>query len=270
MSKYGTPNSSDGRRSLVGERALITGGTRGIGLATVELFLAEGSSVVFCGRDAELGQEVQAGLEQRAAGRSAFVACDVSDEAQVASLVGHCVDGFGPPTIVVNNAGLNANFNATEMSSEDWDQFFAIDLKASWLTSKHALPHMVEAGRGSIVNVSSIHGFVSLPGFFPYGAAKSGLIGLTRNLALDYGSHGIRVNVVCPGFTRTRLVQESIDLAEDKAEAEATMIAGVALGRMAEADEIASVIRFLASDEASYITGASLLVDGGLTARRAG
>jgi NAD(P)-dependent dehydrogenase (short-subunit alcohol dehydrogenase family) len=129
---------------------------------------------------------------------------------------------------------------------------------------------MIKAGRGSIINVSSIHGLVSLEGFFPYGAAKAGLLGLTRNLALDYGPIGIRVNAVCPGFTRTRLVQESIDRNDDKGDAESKMVAGVALRRIAEPNEIANVIAFLASEEASYVTGATILVDGGLTARRSG
>ena len=172
--------------------------------------------------------------------------------------------------MLVNNAGVNANFDSTEMTSDQWDDFFAVDLKAAWVTAKHVVPGMRAAGRGTIVNVASIHGVASLPGFFPYAAAKSGLIGLTRSMALDYGADGIRVNVVCPGFTRTRLVQDSIDRHADRAAAEAAMIRGVALGRIAEPGEVAAVIAFLASDDASYISGASLLVDGGLTARRAG
>jgi NAD(P)-dependent dehydrogenase (short-subunit alcohol dehydrogenase family) len=256
-----------GAASLHDRTAIVTGGTMGIGLATVELFLEHGARVAFCARDAELGASVE---ERLGSDRARFVRCDVGDETNVAQLVETCADALGPPTVLVNNAGVNANFDAREMSSDEWDRFFAIDLKSSWLTAKHVLGHMQAAGGGSIVNVSSIHGFVSLPGFFPYGAAKSGLVGLTRNLALDYGPEGIRVNVVCPGFTRTRLVQESIDLADDREEAERQMVAGVALGRMAEPREVAEVIRFLASDEASYVTGASLLVDGGLTARRAG
>jgi NAD(P)-dependent dehydrogenase (short-subunit alcohol dehydrogenase family) len=255
------------RDSLAGEIAIVTGGTRGIGQATVELFLREGAAVVFCGRDEEAGRALK---EQLGDSEVAFQRCDVSHDQDVAHMVSACTQRFGPPTVLVNNAGVNANFDAIEMTDQQWDDFFGVDLKASWLTSKHVLAHMRQTGRGSIVNVSSIHGFVTLEGFFPYAAAKSGLLGLTRSLALDYGRHGIRVNAVCPGFTRTRLVQESIDLNEDPVAAERGMLAGVALGRIAEPSEVASVIRFFASRESSYVTGASLLVDGGLTARRAG
>jgi NAD(P)-dependent dehydrogenase (short-subunit alcohol dehydrogenase family) len=266
------------RGSLSGRVAVITGGgggrgrappahRRGIGRATVELFLAAGASVVFCGRDAAVGDAVAAQLSPSPV---AFVAADVALEADVARVVEHAAARFGPPTIVVNNAGVNANFDATTMTSDGWDRFFAIDLKASWLTVKHAVPHMRATGGGAIVNVSSIHGFATLPGFFPYAAAKSGLVGLTRSLALDHGPDGVRVNCVAPGFTRTRLVQDSIDRAPDPSANEARMVRGVALGRIAEPIEVARAIRFLASDEASYVTGASLLVDGGLTARRAG
>jgi NAD(P)-dependent dehydrogenase (short-subunit alcohol dehydrogenase family) len=253
--------------SLAGATAIVTGGSRGIGLATLELFADEGANVVFCGRDAGVGREV----EDRLSGRPvAFVAADVAEEADVQRLVAATVERFGPPTLLINNAGLNANFAATEMTSAEWDSFFAVDLKASWLTAKHVVPHMRAAHGGAIVNVSSIHAFATLDGFFPYAAAKAGLVGLTRSLALDLGPDGIRVNCVAPGFTRTRLVQESIDRADDPDGNEAAMVAGVALGRIAEPIEVARVIRFLASGEASYVTGASLLVDGGLTARRAG
>jgi NAD(P)-dependent dehydrogenase (short-subunit alcohol dehydrogenase family) len=255
-------------RTLAGEIAIVTGGSRGIGKAVVELFAAHGASVAFCGRDQLVGQ--QAANELAEHGRVAFQRADVASEADVAALVQACVASFGAPTILVNNAGVNANYDAVEMTGEEWDRFFGIDLKAAWLAAKHVLPHMKRAGRGSIVNVSSLHGFATLDGFFPYAAAKSGLVGLTRSLALDYGPHGIRVNVVAPGFIRTRLVQESIDRSHDRAAAEQAMVGGVALGRIGYPSEIANVVRFLASDEASYVTGASLLVDGGLIARRAG
>lgn len=255
--------------SLAGEVAIVTGGSRGIGQAIVELFAREGAAVVFCGRDREAGRAVEEALG--GAGLPvAFRVADVACEQDLADLVAMCCERFAPPSLLINNAGVNANFDATEMSEQEWDRFFAIDLKAAWLAAKHVLPHMKRAGRGSIVNISSLHGFVTLEGFFPYAAAKSGLLGLTRSLALDYGPHGIRVNCVAPGFIRTRLVQESIDRNEDRAAAERAMTAGVALGRIGDPAEVAQVVRFLACDESSYVTGASLLVDGGLTARRAG
>jgi NAD(P)-dependent dehydrogenase (short-subunit alcohol dehydrogenase family) len=255
-------------QSLAGDVAIVTGGSRGIGKDIVELFAEHGASVAFCGRDEEVGR--RAASELQADAHVVFERADVASERDVVALVQTCVDGFGPPTILVNNAGVNASYDAVEMAEDEWDRFFAIDLKAAWLTAKHVLPHMKRAGRGAIVNVSSLHGFATLDGFFPYAAAKSGLVGLTRSLALDYGPHGIRVNVVAPGFVDTRLVQESIDRAHDRRGAEAAMVRAVALGRIGDPREIASVVRFLASDEASYVTGASLLVDGGLTARRAG
>jgi NAD(P)-dependent dehydrogenase (short-subunit alcohol dehydrogenase family) len=194
----------------------------------------------------------------------------VSREADVRNLVAACVERLGAPTLLVNNAGVNATFEAVSMTEAEWDAFFAVDLKAAWLCAKHALPHLVEAGGASIVNVSSIHAAVTRESFFPYAAAKSGLVGLTRSLALDYGPHGVRVNCVCPGFTRTRLVEESLELSADREAAEREMVAAVALGRIADPSEVASVIAFLASPDAGYMTGATLFVDGGLTARRAG
>jgi NAD(P)-dependent dehydrogenase (short-subunit alcohol dehydrogenase family) len=246
----------------------VTGGTRGIGRAIVELFHRHGAAVAFCGREAAAGRRALDELGDDDG--LAFQAADVSVQADVAGLVEACARRLGPPSILVNNAGVNANYDAVEMTEQEWDRFFGIDLKASWLACKYVLPHMRRASRGSIVNVSSLHGFATLEGFFPYAAAKSGLVGLTRSLALDWGRYGIRVNVVAPGFVRTRLVQESIERSDDRAGAEAAMAGAVALGRIGAPEEVAHVVRFLASEEASYVTGASLLVDGGLTARRAG
>ena len=259
---------SSGSLSLDGEVAIVTGGSRGIGRAIVELLAREGAAVMFCGRDEAAGRAVEEELADRLP--VAFQSADVASERDIAGLVETCCARFDVPSLLVNNAGVNANFDATEMTEEQWDRFFAVDLKAAWLAAKHVLPHMKRAGSGSIVNISSLHGFVTLEGFFPYAAAKSGLLGLTRSLALDYGPYGIRVNCVAPGFIRTRLVQDSIDRHEDRAAAEQAMTAGVALGRIGDPDEVAQVVRFLASQESSYVTGASLLVDGGLTARRAG
>ncbi len=213
----------------------------------------------FCGRSSP---------DFEVADRAFFVPADVASEDDVRALVDACVARFGAPTVLVNNAGRNANYSATALTEAEWDAFMATDLKSAWLCAKHVLPWMGEGG--AIVNVSSIHAAVTLDGFFPYAAAKAGLVGLTRSLALDYGPRGIRVNCVCPGFTDTRLVRESMARADDPAAAERAMVAGVALGRIATPAEVAATIAFLASDDASYVTGATLFVDGGLTARRAG
>ncbi len=256
---------SDGA-SLDGEIAIVTGGARGIGEAVVEVFVAHGASVVFCDLDADLGRAV----EQRVGDRARFVRADVSSEADVAAMAETCTTAFGPASILVNNAGVNANFDATTMTGDDWDRFMGVDLKSAWLGAKYVLPHMREVGRGAIVNVASMHALATLEGFFPYAAAKSGLVGMTRSLALDFGPHGIRVNAVAPGYVRTRLVQASIDRNPDPNAAEQSIVRGIALRRIGQPVEIANAIRFLASDDASYITGTTLHIDGGVTARRAG
>lgn len=254
---------------LTGGVALVTGGSRGIGRATVHRLGRAGARVAFCGRDEQVGAE--ATEEFTAAGLDTlYLPCDVGDEDSVREFVAAARAHYGPATVLVNNAGVNAIHDAETMTGQEWDAFFAVDLKSAWLTVKYVLADMKAARGGSIVNVSSLHGFVTTPNFFPYAAAKSGLLGLTRSMALDFGPWGIRVNCVAPGFVRTRLVQESIDRFEDRTAAEADMVRGVALGRLGEPAEIAEVIAFLASPAAGYVTGASLLVDGGLTARRAG
>lgn len=252
--------------SLEGEIAIVTGGARGIGKAVVEAFVASGASVVFCDLDPDLGTSV----EQEVGERAKFMAADVSSEAAIADVADACTKAFGPATILVNNAGVNANFDATTMTGEEWDRFMGVDLKSAWLGAKYVLPHMRDVGRGAIVNVASMHALATLEGFFPYAAAKSGLIGMTRSLALDWGPHGIRVNAVAPGYVRTRLVQDSIDRNPDPVAAEQSMVRGIALRRIGEPAEIANVIRFLASDDASYVSGTTIHIDGGVTARRAG
>lgn len=255
-----------------GEVALVTGGARGIGLATVARLASEGAVVVACDLDVddELADAALATLPAALRAQVRIRTCDVRDETAIAELAAWCAAEVGHVSVLVNNAGVNLTFDSTTMTSTEWDDAFAVDLKAAWLMAKHTVPAMRAAGRGAIVNVASIHAVATLEGFFPYGAAKAGLVGLTRNMALDYGPWGVRANAVCPGFTRTRLVQESIDRNADPAAAEAAMVQGVALRRIAEPHEIAATIAFLASDDAAYVTGAALLVDGGLTARRAG
>jgi NAD(P)-dependent dehydrogenase (short-subunit alcohol dehydrogenase family) len=250
--------------NLEGRVAFVTGGARGIGRASVERLQTAGAAVVFCDIDDEAGREVGQALTDGPAPVE-FAHCDVTSEAEVASTVAATIQRFGTVDILVANAGIDAPFDAAAMSDDEWESFFAIDLKSVWLCAKHALPQMRERRRGAIVTIASIHAFVTSTGKFPYAAAKSGVVGLTKSLALDEAKYGIRVNAVCPGYTRTRML--GIESADDPEGTEREMAAIHPLGRIGEPIEIANVVAFLASDEASFITGASILVDGGLSAR---
>jgi NAD(P)-dependent dehydrogenase (short-subunit alcohol dehydrogenase family) len=246
--------------------AVVTGGAQGIGRAIVERLSAGGATVVFLDVDEGRGQELASDLET-AGSPVDFRHCDVTDESQVAAAFGATIERHGGVDVLVNNAGINAHFDAAAMTVDEWEHVFAIDLRGPWLCSKHALPSMREARGGSIVNIASIHAFMTTPGMFPYAAAKSGLLGLTRNLALDEARHGIRVNAVCPGFVETRLVEDWLESQPDPVAARREVLEVQPLGRIGKPEEIASLVAFLASDEAGFITGASILIDGGLSAR---
>jgi NAD(P)-dependent dehydrogenase (short-subunit alcohol dehydrogenase family) len=248
---------------LAGKVALVTGGARGIGRAIVEKFAADGASVTFLDLDDEGGR--RAARDLAAAGpRVEFRRADVTEEADVRRAIEEVAAAQGSIDVLVNNAGVNAYFDATEMTEAEWDRVFAVDLKGAWLCAKHALRAMKRAGRGSIVNIASIHATLTIPGMFPYAAAKSGIVGLTRSLALDYAPMGIRVNAVLPGWTRTRLVEEWFAMQPDPAEAERRVVSVHPLRRIATPAEIANLVAFVASDEASAITGAALAADCGL------
>jgi NAD(P)-dependent dehydrogenase (short-subunit alcohol dehydrogenase family) len=252
--------------TLDGRVALVTGGAHGIGRACLERLHAAGAAVVSCDIDADAGSAAVAALADGPA-PVAFFECDVTSEGQTAAATAYAIDRFGSIDVVVANAGIDRPFDAATMTEQEWDDFLAVDLKSVWLTVKHALPQMRERRRGSIVTIASVHAFVTSKGKFPYAGAKSGVVGLTRSIALDNAEYQIRANAVCPGYVRTRMVMRGIESSDDSDEAEQEMLAIQPLGRIAEPSEIANVVAFLASDEASFVTGASILVDGGLSAR---
>jgi len=171
---------------LKGQSALVTGGGSGIGRATVEKFVAEGARVALLDRDEAAGRSTMDALEGR--GEILFYRADVTSESDVEKAIARAAEQLGGVDILVNNAGVNTYFDATRMTEAEWDAVFAVDLKGAWLCCKHALPLMLRAGVGSIVNIASIHATLTIAGMFPYAAAKSGLIGLTRSLALDCAS----------------------------------------------------------------------------------
>ncbi|MFZ4496344.1 MAG: SDR family NAD(P)-dependent oxidoreductase [Candidatus Nanopelagicales bacterium] len=238
---------------------IVTGAAQGIGFATVESLVLAGYSVI----GLDLLPPVEPWTLQDTNPQPVWHLCDVTDEAAIAEVVAPLSDVVG----LVNCAGIASYANPVEMSEEHWDRVFAVDLKSCWLVAKHVIPHMVKKGQGSIVNVSSIHARLTVPGMFPYAAAKSGVIGLTRSLALDLAPEGIRVNAVSPGWTRTRLVDEYFQKQTDPDEALRHVLSVLPLGRMAEPREIADVITFLISESSTAITGAEINVDVGLGAR---
>jgi NAD(P)-dependent dehydrogenase (short-subunit alcohol dehydrogenase family) len=239
----------------------VTGGARGIGLAIVERLREEGAHVALLDVDDVRGRDEAARLCVD------FHHADVTSELDVSAAIDAFLSKYTRIDVLVNNAGVNAYFDAATMTEQEWEQVFAVDLKGAWLCAKHALPHMRANAGGAIINVASIHSFMTTRGMFPYAAAKSALLGLTRSLALDYGRDGIRVNAVCPGFVRTALVNEWLALQPDPPAAEQALLANHPLGRIGTPAEIASLVAFLASDESTYVTGAAWLIDGGLSAR---
>ena len=249
---------------LAGKVAVVTGGAQGIGRAIVEKLAREGARVCFLDRDEAAGAMT---LREIGDPGVSFTRADITREKEVAAAMEEVGRAGGRLDVLVNNAGINAYFDAAAMTEAEWDSVFAVDLKGAWLCCKHALPMMKRQGGGSIVNIASIHASLTMAGMFPYAAAKSGLVGLTRSLALDYAPANIRVNAVLPGWTRTRLVEEWFRRQPDPAEAERKVLAVHPLGRLATPMEVANLVAFVASDEASAITGAALAVDGGLGAR---
>jgi len=248
---------------LTGKIILVTGGARGIGRAVVDRCLADQAVVTLLDRDADAGRRAVA--ELAAPGNEVhFIQTDVTREADVESAVRAVLARHGRIDVLVNNAGINAYFDAAAMTEAQWDAVFAVDLKGAWLCAKHVLPGMRDRRAGSIVNIASIHATLTIAGMFPYAAAKSGLVGLTRSLALDCAPLGIRVNAVSPGWTRTHLVEEWFSQQPNPAEAETSVMRAHPMRRIATPAEIANVVAFVASDEASAMTGASVAVDCGL------
>ncbi len=248
--------------------AVVTGAGRGIGEATARRLCADGAAVGLLDFDVEALSGVADDL-QAAGHRVLPVRTDVRVAAEVEAAVRSVVETFGGLDAVVNNAGVNARFDAVAMSEDDWDNVFSVDLKAAWLVARATLPHLLKSSRGAMVNISSIHARLTSAGVFPYPAAKAAVEGLTRSLALDYGPRGVRVNAVAPGWTRTALVEEWLARQDDPDQALADVVRVSPLGHMAEPADVAAVVGFLLGPGARAMTGTVVAVDCGMSARAA-
>ena len=253
-------------KNLAGRHIFVTGGAQGIGEAIVRDCAVRGATVSFVDLNEQSGAECAKRLQDDGLLVS-FAQCDITDARALERVMADMESKLGGFAGVVNNAGRNSSADAVEMTEDEWDDFFDLDLKASWLTCKFALPSMRTAGAGSIVNIASVHAHMSYPNYCHYAAAKSGLLGLTRNLALNEGPRGIRVNTVSPGYTMTPLLQawfESVPGSKERA------LEVHPLGKFGQPTDVAAAVSFLLSDDAGNISGADLRVDGALTARFAG
>lgn len=245
--------------------ALITGGTSGIGRATALLFAQQGARVVITGRDEARGREVVAEVEA-AGGTILFVRCDVRFADQCRRAVEETMRTFGQLDILFNNAGVFYPNTAIECSEEEWDLTVDICLKGTFLMSKYTLPIMIAQGSGVIINNASGWGLVGGDGAAAYCAAKGGVVLLTKAMAVDHSRQGVRVNCVCPGDVDTPML---VNDAQKRGMAWTDYLASAAnrpMGRIGQPEEIAQAVLFLASEDASFVTGAILAVDGGGTA----
>jgi NAD(P)-dependent dehydrogenase (short-subunit alcohol dehydrogenase family) len=251
---------------LDGKVAIVTGAGRGIGRAIARLFAAEGSAVVVAARTVSEGEATVA-LIREAGGEARFIQTDVGLDAQVRRLVAETVDDHGRLDVLVNNAGVGGPGKPlVETDEAEWDRVMDTNLKGCYLGMRYAIPHMKAGSGGAIVNVSSVLAGQTLPGCAAYTASKAAIIGLTKAVALEVGRDGIRVNCIQPGSTDTPMMWDGLT-DDERREIEPLVAAAAPLGAVGKPDEIARVALFLVTDASSFMTGASLLVDGGLLTR---
>jgi NAD(P)-dependent dehydrogenase (short-subunit alcohol dehydrogenase family) len=249
---------------LQGKVAIVTGGGSGIGRATSLAFAREGARVMVADLIVDGGEETVKMIHS-AGGGAVFVRTDVSKAQEVKAMVDKAIEAYGQLDCACNNAGITSSgVSVSRCTEESWDRIIAINLKSVFLCMKYELPKMLKSGGGSIVNTSSVMGLVADGGHPAYAASKHGVIGLTKTAAIQYAKAGIRVNAVCPGIIRTPMSEKSF---ADNPEMKAAAIAMQPMDRFAEPEEVAQAIVWLCTNEASFITGHALPIDGGYVAR---
>ncbi len=245
--------------------ALITGGAYGIGRGIVREFAKHGEAVVIADRDDERGTALESSLRQSRA-QVLFVHTDIRIESQVGGLITRIAEIFGRLDVLCNNAGIERYRSADEYTIDDWNAIAETNLRGAFLCTKYAYP-LLKKSRGCIVNISSVQALANEPKISAYAASKAGLLGLTRGMALDFAADGVRVNAVCPGAIQTGMMEPFIKDQPDPEEAVKAIGRTIPLGRVGQPEDIAQAVYFLSSSAAAYITGATLVVDGGLLSR---
>jgi NAD(P)-dependent dehydrogenase (short-subunit alcohol dehydrogenase family) len=248
---------------------IVTGASSGIGQGIAELFAEEGAKVICAARREKEGNAVVEAIRKKG-GNAIFIPCDVSVEAEADALAQQTLDAFGRIDVLVNNAGVNFVKAFEQVTSDDWDHVIGVDLRGTFLCIKACIGQFLEQGSGNVVNIATVHTQACVPGAVPYDAAKWGMIGLTKSLAVEYAARGIRFNALSPGLIDTQIWKDIRDGAEDMESCLAHWWSNIPMGRVGTIREIAFAAAFLASDEASYITGSNLLADGGMTSQLIG
>jgi len=248
---------------LDGKVALITGGARGLGLTMATALAEAGADVALSGRSIGPGEEAAAGIAKGTGRRARAFAADVTSAADVERLAASVDSALGPIDILINNAGVNIRGTVDQLSEADWDSVIDTNLKGPFLCARAIGPGMVKRGWGRVVNLGSILGAVALGGRAPYASSKAGVINLTRVLALEWAGTGVTANAICPGPFATEM---NLPLLNDPVKYQ-EFVKKIPMGRWGELDELAGAVVFLASPASSFITGASLFVDGGWTAQ---
>ena len=245
-------------KKLEGKVSIITGAARGIGRATALLFAKEGSNIVIADVLEKEGRETEDEINRKFEGvKALFIKTDVSKEDDIKNMIERTVKEFGGIDVLVNNAGILPLGTIEETSIETWDRVIDVNLKSMFLCCKYVVPYMIKRGKGAIVNVSSINGLMGGRRMVAYATAKAGVIGLTKSLALDLAPYNIRVNAVAP-----RTIETAMYRAYRKPEQIKERIKTIPLGRLGKPEEVASVILFLASDDASYVIGDVIVIGG--------
>jgi NAD(P)-dependent dehydrogenase (short-subunit alcohol dehydrogenase family) len=247
---------------LDGRIAVVTGAGQGIGAAIARCFAAEGARVVVAELNPKTGAAVAGELAASGA-HALFVQTDVANPTSVAAMCDAARAAFGAPDVLVNNAGINVFRDPLKTSEDDWRRCMSVDLDGVWGCSRAILPGMIEAGRGSIVNIASTHSFEIIPGCFPYPIAKHAVVGLTRALGIEYAARGIRVNAIAPGYIETPIAIEYWSTFPDPEAERRRAYALHPPKRIGRPEEVAWTAVFLASDEAPFINAATIVIDGG-------
>ncbi|MGI8913415.1 MAG: SDR family oxidoreductase [Chloroflexota bacterium] len=251
---------------LAGKIALVTGAGSGIGQAIAELFAAEGACVGVADYS-KTGGVATVERIRAAGGEAEYFAVDVSKSAEVQRTVDGVLQRWGRLDILCNNAGIGVAATVVETSEEDWDRTLAVDLKGVYLGCKYAIPAMITGGGGVIVNTASVAGQVGVANRAAYCAAKAGVVGLTKSVAVDFVGQNIRINAICPGTVDSPWIQKILSAQPDPVAERQRMVERQPMGRMGEPGEIAKAALYLACDDSAFVTGTALVIDGGLTAR---